>query len=776
MLGRTTGFSRTPAGAAILAGLAIALAVAGQASLDAQPAYWLDAGLLFGLAIGLWWLVVRDEPAEGEGPVSALPGPVLDRARQRALLGGLGCILLTASIAPALARTGAAPLAGIAARVAVLRYPFGWANNINTFTLPGAVLWLLGCALVLWAVAEPISQRWTKAIWRDDRLELRLERSTLALLAILLLAAVLRFADLAALPQEMTSDHVEKLLDISDVLAGRRPVYLPRNAGREPLEFYWIAVLIRLGLPFGFMAMKVGMGLVSLATIPVVYWVGRRGWGTEVGLWAALALSLSPWHLQITRAGLRIGLAPLFVALCLGCLLTAMDTGRRNAWLALGVSLGAGMYGYSAFRSMAFLVPIAVLTKIGWDAWRLGHRRRLPAAAEPSASPTGQSRAGAEQNPAAAEPLPAAEQGPPRAGSFPGAEPGPTSAEQGPALPARRVAWPDGLSPLAIHLGLSFLAAVLVAVPLIRFALDHPETFWGRTMTRVTGAEVPLQHPPLVQFALNWRQALLMFNATSDSAWLQSPPGRPALETVTGALFVLGVVATLSAIRRGRWRELLLLLAVPVLLLSSTLALAFPNEVPHLARASGALPAVMIILALPLRIALSLWRRALGAYGTTAALMGFALLFAWSGHNARTRYFVEYRRAYNQATHPTSEGAAVAQGFLAMGGDLDHVYLVGWAHGWDYRALGLQMGDPDWNGLLWGAAADGSDAVTVAAGHVSDPQAKLYFVGGEWAQANLAYLRQLFPTALVSQHHSVLTGKDFWTVYVPGKESEADDG
>lgn len=700
------------------AALALALAVRAQAALDSDARYWLDVLLLYLVAVGAWWLALRHQPLAADGLTPLVPGPVMDRRRWQAAVGGIGLVLFTAVLMPALARSNLPVVGSLAERLAILRYPFGLNNDTNTLTLPGVVFWLTGCLLFLWAVAEPVALSWRERFWKNGTLVVQIGAPTLALLAIMALGAWVRFYDLPSLPLEMTSDHVEKLLDVQDVLAGHRPVYLPRNAGREPLEFYWLALLVRLGLPFGFITLKIGMALVSLLTVPLVYWLGRRSWGTEVGLFSALALALSPWHLQISRAGLRIGFAPLFVALCLGFLMWALASGKRNAWLATGVTLGAGMYGYSAFRSMAFLVALAVVLKLGWDA--IQRRRRM------------RRKAGSE------------------------------SATVG------------GVRPLLEHVVWAAVAAVLVAAPLIRFALDQPRTFWGRTITRVTGAEVALQHPPLVQLALNWRQALLMFNATSDSAWFQSPPGRPALETVTGALFVLGVVMALRAVFCRRWREPLVLLAIPVMLVSSVLALAFPNEVPHLARASGALPAAMLLVALPLVAVWNLWRRAFGAYGSLAALAAFAVLFVWAGRNTVQRYFVEYRQAYNQATHPTSEGARLARGFVDLGGDRDHVYLVGWAHGWDYRAFGAQMGDLNWNGLLWGSAADGSDSVAGAANHVDDPAAKLYFVGGDYAAAHLDFLRHLYPQSLVAEHHSATTGKTYWTVYVPARKGDGE--
>ena len=50
---------------------------------------------------------------------------------------------------------------------------------------------------------------------------------------------------LAEVPAEMTSDHAEKLIDVQDILDGQRPIFLPRNTGREAVQFYLTAFLVR---------------------------------------------------------------------------------------------------------------------------------------------------------------------------------------------------------------------------------------------------------------------------------------------------------------------------------------------------------------------------------------------------------------------------------------------------------------------------------------------------------------------------------------------------
>jgi hypothetical protein len=288
-------------------------------------------------------------------------------------------------------------------------------------------------------------------------------------------------------------------------------------------------------------------------------------------------------------------------------------------------------------------------------------------------------------------------------------------------------------------------------------------------MTRVTGAEQPLTRAPAEQFLVNLRNALLMFNATTDSAWFHSPLGRPALETVGGALVVLGAATALWLARRGDWRSAALLASVPLLLLSSVLALAFPDENPSLTRTAGALPAVACLAGLALAFAGRRLSEAARAGGSAAFLALCAALFIWMERNTVQRYFGEYGEQYAISAPNTGEIAAVVNGFLALGGDRAHAYIVGWPFGPDYRAVGLLIGDLGWEGNLWEGDGQESARAAAAAGHAADPARKLYIVGGQNALANVRILQDLYPDAVVTRHPSAAAGHEFSSVFVPGE-------
>jgi hypothetical protein len=120
----------------------------------------------------------------------------------------------------------------------------------------------------------------------------------------------------------------------------------------------------------------------------------------------------------------------------------------------------------------------------------------------------------------------------------------------------------------------------------------------------------------------------------------------------------------------------------------------------------------------------------------------------------------------------------VIRAFGDLGGDLEHAYLVSWPHGWDYRALGIELGDPDWRNVLEGNGADMTDAVEAARGHASDPARKLYIVGGpgDTPTRNLETLQGIYPDAVVTRHEGHYADKGFFSVYVPGDQPGAATG
>ena len=247
-----------------------------------------------------------------------------------------------------------------------------WVHSAGgTYRLPGVAAWL--AAAVCWVLA-----------WRSRRpaepavvppLEKR-RRSTLvaALLGVLLLGAGFLFYRLSETPANPTSDHAEKLLDVRDLVNGERPIFFIRNTGREPFQFYWTFLLMKVfGLPLRYLTLKIGTAIIGLLFLPALYLLGREIGGIPLGLSAAALAAWGKWPVALARQGLRYTLAVLPTALVLWALLRYLRRGDRASVLWAGVVIGLGLHGYISFRAVPLLVPL-VLAFALFDPRRRGRR------------------------------------------------------------------------------------------------------------------------------------------------------------------------------------------------------------------------------------------------------------------------------------------------------------------------------------------------------------------------------------------------------------------
>jgi hypothetical protein len=245
---------------------------------------------------------------------------------------------------------------------------------------------------------------------------------------------------------------------------------------------------------------------------------------------------------------------------------------------------------------------------------------------------------------------------------------------------------------------LAYATAFIASVPLARYAVQHPDLVLMRQTSRL---EAPLGvGGTLSTFGDNVRNAFLAFHWRGDGGWTVSVVGRPFLDSISGALLLAGVVVLVAiAITRRSPVALAALLVMPVVLLSSALDLAFPNENPSANRMGIAVPLVFAVAALPIGV---LWRAIcdvgaasqapqrilLAAYGV-ALLGGLALVAA----NNYTSYFRDFRDQYHLSAQNTSE---VATALTSRGVQLERMFLVAYPTWVDGRNLALALGDFDW--------------------------------------------------------------------------------
>ena len=190
------------------------------------------------------------------------------------------------------------------------------------------------------------------------------------LVGILALGLFFRYYNLYRNPLDMNSDQAEKLLDVNDVLHGIPHIFFERNTGREPWQFYWTVLLIKLfSLRTDFMALKIGTSLIGWLMLPAIFLLAREVFNTRTALFATLFAAVSSWGVITARYGLRYPLAPCAVAWTMYFLVRGLRRNERNTMLAAGLWIGIGLQGYTAYRFMAVVVPLTVLIWVAWTAW-----------------------------------------------------------------------------------------------------------------------------------------------------------------------------------------------------------------------------------------------------------------------------------------------------------------------------------------------------------------------------------------------------------------------
>ncbi len=650
-------------------------------------------------------------PAAPAPPAAAFPG---------ALLVGFLMALLAQRVMEPPGRNWQLGLIAYALALAA----WGWAAARGTWALPdlSAAPWEgeadgairarmvplgLGILLSVWAFADFGDNRFTLfntllwlaavgftagAFYRFSRRRVTLKLSAgwaVALGVLALVALYFRYVHLASVPAEMFSDHAEKLLDIADVLAGQTRVFFPRNTGREAIQMYLVAAVIKfLGTGYSFVSLKIAMVTLGVLTLPFIYLLGTELGGKWVGFWATLFAAFAYWPNVIARVALRFALYPALAAPTLYFFVRGLRRGRRNDFIWAGIFLGLGIHGYSPAR----MVPLTLLAALALFLWR--HKET------------------------------------------------------------------DRRKRAVIGLALTAWLSFVVFIPLFRYMLGHADMFFYRGATRLGQLERPYPGNPWVIFVGNVVKAWLMPFWDDGETWVHSIMHRPALDWVTAALYALGLVLVLLRFsRRRQWEDAFLLVSVPLLMLPSTLSLAFPNENPCLNRTGAAYIPIFIMVgmgAVALQDALKRWRPTVGRW------LGVGLVAALALVAARANYdlvFHQYAEEFRLGAWNTSEIGMVVHEFVVQQGTPDGVWVVPYPYWVDTRLVAINAGlFPEITDL---ALPRDQLELTLAV-----PPPKLFILKPEDAET-LDALQHLYPNGVVKVFHSPTPGKDFLMFTVP---------
>ena len=188
-------------------------------------------------------------------------------------------------------------------------------------------------------------------------------------LALLLLGAALRLPQIGRTPPGLYHDEAQHGIDALAVLDGDIPLYFEANNGREPLYIYLVSAAVAI-LGRTPMAIRLPACFVGILTLAATYDLTRTLWDCRTARWALAVLSVTFWHIHLSRVGFRAVLLPLFTALALSQAAKGVRRDHPRHWIAAGVLYGASWYSYMAAR----FTPVAIVAVAAYAL--LLHRNR----------------------------------------------------------------------------------------------------------------------------------------------------------------------------------------------------------------------------------------------------------------------------------------------------------------------------------------------------------------------------------------------------------------
>ena len=310
------------------------------------------------------------------------------------------------------------------------------------------------------------------------------------------------------------------------------------------------------------------------------------------------------------------------------------------------------------------------------------------------------------------------------------------------------------------YFSLMAFTALIIFLPLLRYALENPVIFGIRAFSRLTAIEQVLPEPVFKVFLTNLWNALTMFFYSNGEIWVHSVPYRPALDVISAVFLFFGIIILLKDFAyQRRWENLFLLALIPLLMLPSILSLAFPRENPSLNRTSAAIIPVFIVSGygfvnlskrinqkLKDRITKNLFFSLIAVLLICACFLNYKLVFN------------DYSQQYLQKAWNTSEIGAVINGFVADGGDPNLAFVIPYPHWVDTRLVGINAGYPDKDyALQLEQIFDTRDL----------PDPKIFIIFPE-DQKTIQEIMNVYPEARAKTFISKQPGKNFIIIRIDG--------
>lgn len=188
------------------------------------------------------------------------------------------------------------------------------------------------------------------------------------LLAILALGIFLRIYRLQELPPDMEGDVASVAVCVSHWLQGKGvPVSLP---GVISLYFWafplgsLLIILCSLLVGIGRYALFLSSATIGVASLVLIYLLGKKLYDERVGLLSSLLLSLSLWHITVSRYGAtNIVFGAFFSILIFLALYRIIVNPSSKNYLLWSVAIALALFSGSQYL---VIIPIALLCYLLW--------------------------------------------------------------------------------------------------------------------------------------------------------------------------------------------------------------------------------------------------------------------------------------------------------------------------------------------------------------------------------------------------------------------------
>lgn len=304
-----------------------------------------------------------------------------------------------------------------------------------------------------------------------------------------------------------------------------------------------------------------------------------------------------------------------------------------------------------------------------------------------------------------------------------------------------------------------FLIGLIIFSPMLRVIVSEPRVYFFKVFSRLAEWERPYLGNGWSIFLKNLWSGIAMFFWSNGNQWVESVVNRPALDFVSGGLFMVGVLLTLwNYFNKRHWLDLFLILSILVLLLPSVLSIAFPEENPSMSQASGAMVPVFILIAYAIyQVIRNIERGFDTRWRKPVALILALVLVTLSASQNYKLVFNQYKENYLASAMNTSEIAGVLTQFDETIGSSETAWVMGFPHWVDTKLVAIaagQIGDD------FAMFPERLPETTISG------QAKIFLLN-KLDETGLDALQTLYPEGTSWEYTSVTPEKSFLIFFVP---------